>query len=70
MSTIKLIDSNNNILGEISIFKDSVKDDGLVNKAENRWPSKDVLRILEGFSVTETDSRHNQVRNDVEKSIR
>lgn len=51
-STTKFIDSNNNILGEISIFKDSVKDDGLVTKTENRQLSKDVLRMLEGFSVT------------------
>lgn len=58
---------NNNILGGISIFKGCVKDDRPMNETKSRWPSTDVLRIPNGFSVTEADGRYDQVRKMIHR---
>lgn len=49
---------NNNILGGILIFKGCVKDDRIMIEIMSRWFFIDVLRILNGFSVIEVDSRY------------
>lgn len=38
-----------------------------MNETKSRWPSTDVLRIPNGFSVTEADGRYDQVRKMIHR---